>query len=226
MNIEESIRTVIAKNLDAATIDWLDQQSEQIRKDEGSSTFVKTFSQIPRKLFKEKSLIETGDIAFLSGFVENWSPKDWTIVRLVRVWIIMQVKDNNSETYQKKFDLLFDNAEMNELSALYSALPFFDYPEIWKGRCAEGIRSNIGTVLEAIMYENPYPRNYLDEDAWNQLVMKAFFTSKDMLRITGLYERNNLKLANILRDFAKERQSAGRPVPEHLQELAEKFNES
>ncbi len=226
MNIEESVRSVIVKNLDAGIQDWLEKQSELIRNEEGSTNFVKTFSLIPRKLSSEKSLLNYEDTNYLSSILAGWSPKEWTLVRLVRVWITMQVKDSNPLNYQQKFDLLFDNAEMNELASLYSALPFLSYPQIWKGRCAEGIRSNIGTVLESILYENPYPSNCLDEAAWNQLVMKAFFTGKDMLRITGLFERNNSNLARILRDFAAERQAAGRPVPDHLWELVEKNNES
>ena len=221
MNLEESIGIVISKNTDASFLDWLEKQSELIKHENGSLNFAKTFSQIPRKLNNEKSILKNEDTISLSGLLDGWSPKDWTLVRLVRVWITMQVSGDNPINYQQKFDLLFGNAEMNELVALYSALPFFSYPEIWKGRCAEGIRSNIGTVLESILYGNPYPSQYLDEPAWNQLVMKAFFTGKDIMRITGLFERNNLKLKRILRDYAAERQAAGRPIPDHLWELVE-----
>ena len=63
---------------------------------------------------------------------------------------------------------------MNELVALYSALPLLAYPEAWVHRCTEGIRSNIGPVLEAIMIANPYPSENLSEAAWNQVVLKAF----------------------------------------------------
>ncbi len=91
---------------------------------------------------------------------------------------------------------------MNELTALYGALPFLAFPEAWKLRTAEGVRSNIGSVLEAIMVRNPYPAQYLDEPAWNQLVMKAFFTDKPVHLISGLDERANPELARILRDFS------------------------
>ncbi|GAA4340928.1 hypothetical protein GCM10023184_38970 [Flaviaesturariibacter amylovorans] len=79
-------------------------------------------------------------------------------------------------------------------------------------RCAEGIRSNIGDVLQAIMCNNPYPSENLEEAAWNQMVLKAFFTEKPVEQIIGLDERANRELAKILSDYAHERWAAHRPV--------------
>ena len=112
---------------------------------------------------------------------------------------------------------------MNEQVALYSALPLLSYPQLWVKRCAEGIRSNIGIVLEAIMYHNPYPAENLPEAAWNQMVLKAFFTDKQVDRIYGLDDRNNTELARILIDYARERHAAGREINSMLWYLVEKF---
>ena len=51
----------------------------------------------------------------------------------------------------------FDTAEMNELVALYSALPVLAYPEQWLFRATDAVRSNMGVVYEAIALGNPYP---------------------------------------------------------------------
>jgi hypothetical protein len=112
---------------------------------------------------------------------------------------------------------------MNELVALYSSLPLLAYPESWRFRCTEGIRSNIGSVLEAIMYDNPYPAEQLDEAAWNQLVLKAFFTEKHVERIVGLDKRANRQLAHILTDYVHERRSAHRKVDPQLWRLIGQF---
>jgi hypothetical protein len=118
---------------------------------------------------------------------------------------------------------LFLAADMNELVALYSALPLLDYPSRWKARCAEGIRSNIGDVLTAVMCDNPYPAAHLDEPAWNQLVMKAFFTDKPVDRIYRLDQRANAELAKILSDYAHERWAAGRRINPQLWRCVAKF---
>ena len=153
----------------------------------------------------------------------GFSMESWNIHRLCRVWLLMQINASEKENYLNKIETIFRTAEMNELVALYSALPLLQYPKEWIMRCAEGIRSNIGIVLEAIMYENPYAFNNLDESAWNQMVLKAFFTDKDINRIYGLEKRANKKLSATLFDYANERKAANRVVNKDLWPLMEKF---
>ncbi|UFH55838.1 EboA domain-containing protein [Spirosoma sp. KNUC1025] len=74
-------------------------------------------------------------------------------------------------------------------------------------------------MQSAIMLHNPYPADYLDEPAWNQLIMKAFFTDKDVLQITGLEERKNARLGQTLADYAAERRAAGRSLPPNIEKL-------
>lgn len=138
--------------------------------------------------------------------------KDITLDRLFRAWWLLQLPIEDKAKYIGTIENLFMSAEMNEQVALYSALPLLAFPHDWTGRTAEGIRSNIGSVLEAIMLDNPYPAMYLPDPAWNQLVLKAFFTDKDVNRILGLDDRANAPLAHTLIDLAHERWAAGRRV--------------
>lgn len=143
----------------------------------------------------------------------------WDVHRLARLTLLLSVEKQSSEEYVALIERLFQYADVNELVSLYSALPILEYPTQWKLRCAEGIRSNIGAVLEAIMYENPYPANYLDDNAWNQLVLKALFTDKELNRIVGLDRRINQALVSSLLDYADERAAAGRTVDPNLWKL-------
>ena len=86
-------------------------------------------------------------------------------------------------------------------------------------KCEEGIRSNLGTVLEAIMYHNPYPAHFLSQGAWNQLILKAFFTEKEINKVVGLKERANELLSQALCDYAQERLAANRMVNPDLYKL-------
>jgi len=149
---------------------------------------------------------------------------DWTIDKLCRVWLLMQIPEGDKETYLRKINGLFATAEMNEQVALYAALPFYCYPEEWIARCEEGIRSNIGTVLEAIMYHNPYPAKFLSTPSWNQLVLKAFFTEKDVSKIYRLYERVNPALSETLLDYVQERLAAHRTVAPEIYQLTQQMN--
>ncbi|TBO43509.1 EboA domain-containing protein [Pedobacter kyonggii] len=219
MAIQKALSAIVKSNVDADGQNWLEsitQSAGQINK------ISQAFVMVPRKTGKsliqvndnQKVLIEEAGISYISN---------WTIDRLCRVWLLSTLNSIDQEKLYTTVDRLFLSAEMNEAVALYSALPFLAHPEIWIKRCAEGIRSNIGSVLEAIMENNPYPSENLDEAAWNQLVLKAFFTEKNIKLIIGLDKRANLDLALTLIDYAKERWAAKRTVNPQLWRLVGKF---
>jgi hypothetical protein len=55
------------------------------------------------------------------------------------------------------------------------------------------------------------------------LILKAFFTGKDLNKISGIDERANAELASTLVDFAHERWAANRKINPHLWRLTSKF---
>lgn len=181
------------------------------------------FAMMPRKTGKLPISISVEQEAEIGNLKQGFSLTGWTADRLARTCLLLHIDTANKEKYLKTIDNLFLAAEIQELVALYSAISLFAWPEDWKMRCAEGIRSNIGLVLESIMYHNPYPAKYLDEKAWNQLVLKAFFTDKDLNKISGLDERANAELAATLQDYAHERWAAHRSINPHLWRLTTKF---
>lgn len=180
------------------------------------AAFNKAFVLMPRTTGKAAVVVSEQQADTIAQVRPGFSIKGYTIDRLCRVWLLLQPDSTNEERYFETIDNLFLAADVNELVALYGALPVLAWPQKWTARCAEGIRSNIGGVLEAVICDNPYPSEYLDEAAWNQLVLKAFFTEKDTDRIIGLDKRANRALADTLCDFAHERWSASRPVPLQL----------
>ncbi len=180
------------------------------------------FAAAPRFLGRELIAVDAAEAAALPLSLEGY-----TLDRLFRVWWLLQLPVQEKEEYVAIIENLFHTGEMNELVALYGALPLLAWPEAWVLRTAEGIRSNIGSVLEAIMERNPYPAAYLNEAAWNQLVLKAFFTEKQVHLISGLDQRANPELARILLDYSHERRAAGRTVHPMLWRLVGPYiNES
>jgi DNA-binding TFAR19-related protein (PDSD5 family) len=219
--LSDAFQKIIQQNLELDAWSWLDNKVKLIKDEEKTLQLNLSFSQLPRKLGKEIIVVQSEDVAYLKQLLPGFYLEAWTIDRLSRVWLLMQLPDHNKEQYLKKVNNLFIASEMNELIALYSALPFLSYTEEWVGRCEEGIRSNIGTVLEAIMYHNPYPYVMLSEGAWNQMILKAFFTEKDVKQITGLNERVNKALTNTLNDYVQERLAAHRTVHPEIYQLIE-----
>ena len=216
---------IIERNISEDALAWLESKVTLVKSEDKAVQLNLTFSHLPKQTGKNNIQLDTQESQQVQMLVPGFSLDDWSIDRLCRVWLLMQVSTGDKETYLKKIFGLFSAAEMNEEVALYSALPFYSYPEAWISKCENGIRSNIGTVLEAIMYHNPYPANHLPEASWNQLVLKAFFTEKDVNKITGLYERVNPALADTLTDYVQERQAAHRTVAPEIYKLIELTNQ-
>jgi hypothetical protein len=237
---EHDMERLIRERLPAATREWLQQQAALVREEKGVTALNRSFAFIPRKTGVGAAGAGGAVVAGAAGGAvagggtptgplgggSGAAVAGWAIDRICRVWLLMQVDSADQSVYLEKIDNLFSGASMNEEVALYSALPVLAYPGEWQKRCAVGVRSNIGPVLEAIMYDNPYPGEHLAEPAWNQMVLKAFFTDKDVRRIVGLDQRANPSLAGMLFDYARERKAAGRGVDPQLWRLTAPFPEA
>ncbi|SHK96959.1 hypothetical protein SAMN05444266_101758 [Chitinophaga jiangningensis] len=211
-NVKALLGQLIQQQENARAIDWLQQRQELQQTAPLTRDFLQTFTAMPRFTGKQPVKPVTEIMEALEKAIPGFFVYDWTLDRLARVWWMLFIPAAEKSIYVNQVEALFNGAEMNELAALYSALPLLAYPEEWIARTADGIRSNIAPVQEAIMLHNPYPAQYLPEAAWNQLVMKAIFTEKPLNQIYGLQKRSNEALAAIITDFAHERQAAGRPV--------------
>ena len=219
----ENFRSILQRELQPDVWEWLNTVAGRLATKEGKAVLFNAFTAMPRRTGKRPVVFTVDDMQELSRPDSAFAFKNYTIDRLARVWLLLSFPDEDRTLYVNAISELFRSAEMNEQVALFGALNMLSYPEEWIKQCTEGIRSNIGLVLEAIMCDNPYPSANLTESAWNQLVLKAFFTEKPVNRIIGLDERANRTLAFILSDYAHERWAAGRKVDPLLWRLTAKF---
>jgi hypothetical protein len=207
-NLKEKLSVIIGDNISTAAFHWMKTHGVS----DSAKVFKGNFSQVPQRVGKSTVILSAAQSEQLKAIRPKFTIDQWTADKLCRVYLLISMDCIKEDKYFQLIEDLFSVAEMNEQVSLYSALPVLPYPELWDKRCAEGIRSNIGSVLEAIMYRNPYPAEQLDEAAWNQMVLKAFFMDKQVRQIQGLDERANKELTRILTDYAKERKTAGRSV--------------
>lgn len=216
--IKQKLWAIIALHTSDNEAEWLRQK--------GSASpleLMTAFVAAPRFLTKKIVTADPSAQAALNLEVPGFSINGWSLVRLSRVWLLTRLDPSDKEEYVKNIETLFDTAEMNELVALYSALPLLSYPDQWLFRATDAVRSNMGFVFDAIALYNPYPEKYFSELAWNQLVLKTIFNDKPIHFIEGLENRINEKLAVTLSDFAHERWSAGRSVPAQVWRLVGKY---
>ena len=147
-----------------------------------------------------------------SGF----DPSAWTVDQTCRILLILTLPHHDPTTLVDTLRKLFETAEMDELVALYASLPLLPFPEQHQARASEGIRTNIAKVFDAVALQNPYAKDYFEEGAWNQMVLKAIFMDRPIYKIQGLAERANPKLTQMLSDFAHERWAAERSTSPEL----------
>ncbi|XDD45530.1 EboA domain-containing protein [Leptospira sp. WS39.C2] len=196
---------------------WLDSITKN-----NPQLVMEAFVKAPR--FLSKTIVhQPKEIKNLVPEVPGFQVDQWNLVRLSRVWFLDHLSNLPKDEFLQRIETLFDTAELNELVALFSALPLFPYPEIWLPKATDAVRSNMGFVFDAISLNNPYPSLYFSELAWNQLVLKTIFNGKPIELIYGLLQRRNSNLSNSILDFVKERWAAGRDVPPNVWQLVAPF---
>jgi hypothetical protein len=202
---------------------YLIQQADAYQNQPTPAVFYRVFTAIPRFVGKQTVIVSSDKGQEINMLRNGFSVDGWSLDRLARVWWLLRLSSDDQAVYFSTIENLFKAAEMNELAALYSALPVLAFPEHWRFLATEAVRNNMGPVQEAIMLQNPYPAEQLDEPAWNQLIMKAFFSDKPVEQILGFAERTNEKLARIAIDYAQERRAAGRSIHPELWTLVKPF---
>lgn len=148
------------------------------------------------------------------------APAGWTADQAARTLLVLALPAEPVDAWLATLDRVFHAGTVDELVALYQALPRLPNPDRLAARAAEGVRSNMRPVFEAVALGNPFPADRLDDAAWNQMVLKCFFVGADLDRVTGLARRCNPDLGRMLADYARERRAAHRALDPRLPPLA------
>ena len=200
----------------AQGLDWLEQKRTQIAQGAPARVFFTAFSAVPRYTGKQDLQLTQQDWQAIEEICPGWSPGHWSIDQAARTLLVLSLPADDAEKYRQTLEQVFTAADLGELVALYQALPLLPHPDSLRLRAAEGLRSNITAVFNAIALRNPYPARYFDTVAWNQMVLKALFVGSPLHLIQGLDQRANPELAQMLIDYAHERWAAKRPVSPEL----------
>jgi len=145
----------------------------------------------------------------------------WTHLDIARAYFLIKITDKFRQEHVDIINQLFDTAGLAELISLYKSLHLLPQPQKFLFRATEGIRSNMSSVFKAIALNNLYPMHFFDQAVWNQMILKVFFIEEDINRVLGLRERANNTLADMLNDFANERQAAKRSVNPEMWKVIE-----
>ena len=174
-----------------------------------------TLGLIPRRLGRADLMLDRSELDAAEAARPGWDPRGWSVDGAARVWVLLQTVAQ-AETFPENFQRLCRTADAAEAIALYRGLPVYPQGERLEAQAAEGVRSNMSAIFEAVAHNNIYPRTYFSDHRWNHMILKALFVGSALAPILGLDERANADLALMLFDYAHERWAAERDVTPEL----------
>lgn len=203
---------ILNKQLDPAAATWLTEQRDQLQADPSDTNLHIALGMAPRKLGKSDLAATEADLTAANNAIAGWDLTGWSVPDAARAALLCSIPDTGA-AFAARLKALCQTADVAESVALFRALPLYPADANLEEIVADGLRTNMKAVFEAIAHRNPYPNKTFDEHRWNHMVLKALFIDSRLAPIQNLDERANPDLARIMRDFAHERWAAERPVP-------------
>jgi hypothetical protein len=195
--------------------DWLEGQAATLNGAQTDRGFFLAISLVHRRIGKADLDLSAADIAEAETARPGWRPAGWSLDQAARVFLLL-IAGGAPAQFAERLEQLFVTADVGELIAFYRGLPLYPDQPRYVERAAEGVRTNMRAVFEAVAHNNPYPVEQFSEHRWNQMVVKALFIGSSLHPIQGLERRWNPDLMRMLCDYAHERWAAGRPVSYEL----------
>ncbi|UZR94122.1 EboA domain-containing protein [Chondrinema litorale] len=224
-NCIDFLLELLNKTADNQALTWLQEKVKLIKDNPAERNIFINFSLASRFFSKDKILLSSEDLEKAQTLRKGFNPTGWNALQVARTIVLLNIPYQDSDKQLKTLNQLFESADVAELVTLYAALPLLPNPEIHAKRASEGIRTNMTVVLDAVVLNNPFSAEYMDDISWNQLVLKTIFTERPVFMISGADERANERLALTLSDYAHERWAAGRKVTPELWRFTGQFAE-
>ncbi len=202
----------ISRAANGNAVSWFRDTIERIRHESGGDKLAMAIGLAPRRLGKADLPLTPDDKARAMALRPGLDPSEWSIDQAARIAFMVASYAGDDAAFAAAFDGFCSTAGLNELIALCRGLPVYPAAALLEPRAREAVRSGMKPVFEAVAHRNPYPVECFSEDAWNQMVVKAFFIGSHLWPIQELDRRGNPRLARMLVDLAQERWAAGRPV--------------
>ncbi|HJU05644.1 MAG TPA: EboA domain-containing protein [Nitrospiraceae bacterium] len=200
--------------------DQLEALAQGMRLHQKGRGFQESFATATRRFGSATislTTIETGELARL-GVI--WPPIH-RLDELVRIAMLtIAAADLTEPAYRVLIQDCYEHGDVRERRAILRALPFLPHGDRFLALALEACRSHVLPIFEAIACENRYPAEHLPGQNFNQMVLRALFTETAISRIVGLEKRITPELMQMARDYASERQAAGRSIPPDVRRLA------
>jgi hypothetical protein len=208
------LRRALGHVLSPAAVQWLDSEIARAQGQFDQRRLDIALGMVGRKIGRADLSPSAGDVDAAGRLRPRWQPQHWGTDEAARVVLLLATYRGDDEAFAERVDRLCATGELTEHVAYLKGFAIFPAAEHLHDRAREAVRSSITAVFEAIACRNPYPQDYFDDGAWNQMVVKCVFSGLPIDSIAGLRERRNPELLAMLGDLVSERTAAGRPTPD------------
>lgn len=191
---------------------WFERQAESL----SLESFPTAYAGAGRRLGEAGVVLDEAERAAI-GRAGLEPPSGWRLCDVGRSHLLLRMLDATASDQHEAFVAgLFKQSDNREREALLKTLCMLPEPARFLATAVDACRSHVQSVFEAIACENRYPAQYFPDPAFNQMVLKSFFTGVSVNRIVDLSRRVTPELSRMALDYASERTAAGRPVPKDL----------
>jgi hypothetical protein len=213
---------VLSRVLAPDALSWLTAEIDRQRAAADERRLAIALGLTSRKVARVELALNPDEATTARQLRAAWQPELWSADEAARVLILGASHGGDDQAFAARVDRLCTTAEVTEHIAYLKGFAIFPAPSLLYGRAREGVRSAITPIFAAIACHNPYPFDHFDEDAWNQMVVKAVFNGVPIETIVGLRERRNGEVVQMMRDLVSERRAAGRPLPDAVHAYVER----
>jgi hypothetical protein len=154
MTPEAALQHWLDQRLDAASAQWLRESVATLKGGGTDRDLFRCISLASRKLGKAPLALDAAALAVAEKARPGWDPAPWTVDQAARIRLLLAAA-TDSDTFVRRLDQLCATADLDELVAFYCGLPIYPDPPRHRLRAAEGVRTNMKVVFEAVAHRNP-----------------------------------------------------------------------
>ncbi|MEE9381966.1 MAG: EboA domain-containing protein [Nannocystaceae bacterium] len=229
-NLAATLQHWIASQDSPASAAWFASACAIARQPHSTPAFLTHFAAAGRRLGTQhlEFSSDIGDIApkvppppTRSAIAPEFQSRRWPIAEAGRVTLlVLHAKSIAPDRHWELVSDMYYRGTLEERQAVSRTLPYLPEPARFLIVAVDAVRSNASAEFSAIAAHNPYPGAHFDDAAFSQMTLKALTMGVPLADIMQLPERRTTELDRMLKSYASERSSAGRPIPDDIQWLA------
>ena len=141
----------------------------------------------------------------------------WRTDRAARAWLLATRVAQTSTPFKALFSAYDSGDTETRIAALY-AINLVDDDDVEQGMSLihDAGRTYLEDLMDAAWCNHPFSTKNMSDIEYRKAVLKALFCDVSIDGFIGLSDRADSELAHSLKDFADEREAAGRSVPDVL----------